>query len=227
MIKTKKNIIVVIPARKGSQGLKNKNLKKIKSKSLVEICIETAKKVKLINFIAVSTDSKKIQVISKKKNVWCEKLRPKNISLKNSQTNLAILHALNNIKKKFDYIIELQPTYLFRKPETIKKAIHKLINNKEYDSLISIVKIQNTAHPEYVIQKKIDLLRFKKSATKFNRHYLKEYYQPIGLILMTKYEKFIKTHDMLNGNIVGIDITSKKEAHDINDYFDLKVARNY
>ena len=43
---------------------------------------------------------------------------------------------------------------------------------------------------------------------------------------MTKYEKFIKTHDMLNGNIVGIDIT-KKEAHDINDYFDLKVARNY
>ena len=44
---------------------------------------------------------------------------------------------------------------------------------------------------------------------------------------MTKYEKFIKTHDMLNGNIVGIDITSKKEAHDINDYFDLKVARNY
>lgn len=227
MIKTKKNIIVVIPARKGSQGLKNKNLKKIKSKSLVEICIETAKKVKLINFIAVSTDSKKIQIISKKKNVWCEKLRPKNISLKNSQTNLAILHALNNIKKKFDYIIELQPTYLFRKPETIKKAIHKLINNKEYDSLISIVKIQNTAHPEYVIQKKIDLLRFKKSATKFNRHYLKEYYQPIGLILMTKYEKFIKTHDMLNGNIVGIDITSKKEAHDINDYFDLKVARNY
>ena len=180
MIKTKKNIIVVIPARKGSQGLKNKNLKKIKSKSLVEICIETAKKVKLINFIAVSTDSKKIQIISKKKNVWCEKLRPKNISLKNSQTNLAILHALNNIKKKFDYIIELQPTYLFRKPETIKKAIHKLINNKEYDSLISIVKIQNTAHPEYVIQKKIDLLRFKKSATKFNRHYLKEYYQPIG-----------------------------------------------
>ena len=121
--------------------------------SLVEICIETAKKVKTINFIAVSTDSKKIQIISKKKNVWCEKLRPKNISLKNSQTNLAILHALNNIKKKFDYIIELQPTYLFRKPETIKKTILKLINNKEYDSLISIVKIQNTAHPEYVIQK--------------------------------------------------------------------------
>ena len=198
MIKTKKNIIVVIPARKGSQGLKNKNLKKIKSKSLVEICIETAKKVKLINFIAVSTDSKKIQIISKKKNVWCEKLRPKNISLKNSQTNLAILHALNNIKKKFDYIIELQPTYLFRKPETIKKAIHKLINNKEYDSLISIVKIQNTAHPEYVIQIDLqDLRNLQINSTTLFKRILSTDRSHIN----TKYENY-KNSRYVNENIV-------------------------
>ena len=225
MIETKKKIIAIIPARIGSQGIKYKNLKKVNKKTLLEICIQTAKSIKEINDIAVSTDSKKIQKISKKNGVWCEKLRPKNISKNNSQTNLAILHVLKKMNKKFDYVIELQPTYLFRKKLTVRKAIKKLIENKKYHSLISIVKISNTSHPDFIITKKKDILYYKTPATKFNRHYIKTYYQPTGHILMSKYESLMKKKNMLNGNVIGIEITDKKEMHDINDKFDLKFAR--
>ena len=153
MIKTKK-IIAVIPARIGSKGIKYKNLKKVNGKSLVEICIKNAKSVKEISKVAVSTDSKKIQSLSKKLGVWCEKLRPKNLSKKNSKTNQALLHVVKEINEQFDYIIELQPTYLFRKKETLSKAINMLIKNEKYNSLISIVKIQDTSHPDFVISKK-------------------------------------------------------------------------
>ena len=49
-------IIAFIPARKGSKGLKNKNFRKINGKSLLEITINSAKKVKIIDNIYISTD---------------------------------------------------------------------------------------------------------------------------------------------------------------------------
>ena len=41
---TKKNLIAFIPARSGSKTIKNKNLKKIKNHSLVDITIVSFKK---------------------------------------------------------------------------------------------------------------------------------------------------------------------------------------
>ena len=51
MIKKKINIIAFIPAKKNSQDLKNKNLKRLNKLSLVELAILGAKKSKFINKI--------------------------------------------------------------------------------------------------------------------------------------------------------------------------------
>ena len=67
MLKNKSNTICIIPARKNSVRIKNKNLLKISNKSLVEICINVAKKSKLFKEIILSSDSKKILKIGKKK----------------------------------------------------------------------------------------------------------------------------------------------------------------
>ena len=61
----KKKIYVFIFARSGSKGIKNKNLKKIKDKSLLELSINTAKKINP-DKIFISSDSKKIEAIAKK-----------------------------------------------------------------------------------------------------------------------------------------------------------------
>ena len=58
--------LVIIPARAGSKGIKNKNLRKINNTSLVENTFKLASKLKNIDDIIVSTDSKKIIKISKK-----------------------------------------------------------------------------------------------------------------------------------------------------------------
>ena len=65
----KSKIVAIIPIRKNSQRIKNKNFKKFfKNKSLLEIKIEQLKKIKEIDKIVVSSDSKKAQYISKK--IW-------------------------------------------------------------------------------------------------------------------------------------------------------------
>ena len=161
MIETKKKIIAIVPARIGSKGVKFKNLRKIKNLNLVERTIILLKKLKLIDKIAISTDSKIIQKIAIKNGVWCKSLRPKSISGDKSYTFEAIDHVLKQINVKYDYICEIQPTYAFRKSSTILDCLKK-IKQKNYDSLISVSRVIDTSHPDFIIKRKYNKYQFKK-----------------------------------------------------------------
>jgi CMP-N,N'-diacetyllegionaminic acid synthase len=218
----KKKILIVIPARSGSKGIKDKNLKKIGGLSLVEHSINHAKKSKYIDLIAVSTDSRKIQQIALKQKIWCDILRPKQISGDKSQTSLAIIHVLKNIKKKFDYVIELHPTHIFRENNLIDDALSKLILNQKFNSLVSVLKIQSTSHPDFVIKKsKSQKIIFKNSPSVFNRHLLRDYFKSTGVILISKVDSFMKYKRMCNSVCYGYEIKdflNKSNIDNINDY---------
>ncbi len=62
------NILCTICARKGSKGLRNKNIKKLFGKPLIIHTIDQAKKSKIFSKIVVSSDSKKILKLVKKKS---------------------------------------------------------------------------------------------------------------------------------------------------------------
>ena len=221
----KRKIIAIIPARAGSKGIKNKNLLKIDNKTIVEHTINSAKKSKYIDFIAVSTDSTKIQKISKKQNVWCEYLRPKKISLDQSSTYDAVKFALNKINNKFLYIIELHSPHIFRSHLLIDKAIKIMINNKYLDSLISIIPVKNTAHPDYIISLKKNKISYKKSPAKFNRHFLSKKFRSSGIILISKYKSFFKNKSMVGKNCYGFIIDNDLSTFDINNKMDFMLAK--
>ena len=61
-----KKVLAIIPARSGSKGLPNKNIKKLFNKPLIAWTLEEANKSKYIDKILVSSDSQKILDISKK-----------------------------------------------------------------------------------------------------------------------------------------------------------------
>ena len=58
-MKKNKIITAVVPARKNSKGIKNKNIIKINNKILINYTLEQAIKCKEINQIIVSSDSEK------------------------------------------------------------------------------------------------------------------------------------------------------------------------
>ena len=67
-------LAAVIPVRKGSERLKNKNfLKFYKNKSLLEIKIQQLKKIKFIDKIVVSSDTQIAAEIAKKNKVFFHK----------------------------------------------------------------------------------------------------------------------------------------------------------
>ena len=121
---------------------------------MVKFTIDQAKKSKFINKISVSTDSKIVNKIAKKEKIWCDKLRPKKISGDKSKLYHAIKFVIDNIKFKPDIIVELHPTHVFRTTNLIDQAIKIFIKKKNIDSLISILEVKNTAHPDFIINLK-------------------------------------------------------------------------
>ena len=66
MIKRQEKTICIIPARKNSKRIKNKNLLKIRGETLIDICIKLSIKSNLFEKIILSSDSNKILNIGKK-----------------------------------------------------------------------------------------------------------------------------------------------------------------
>jgi N-acylneuraminate cytidylyltransferase len=140
-------ILAFIPARGGSKGIPNKNIKLFNGKPLIEWTIESALKSKLIHKVIVSSDSKKILSLSK--NFGADViLRPKNISGDRSTTESAINHCIKNLEDSFDVIVLLSPTSPIRRKEDIDNAI-KQFKLKKLDSCFSASRLNDFLIWEY------------------------------------------------------------------------------
>ena len=77
------NFLCLIPARSGSRGIIDKNIKKIKKLTLIEHAYLFAKKFTDFNKVIVSSDSKRYLDYLKKHNYkYNNFLRPKSLSRK-------------------------------------------------------------------------------------------------------------------------------------------------
>ena len=138
----KSKIIGIILARKGSKRLRNKNLKKIKGKSLSEITINFAKKLKFLKDIVISTDDSRIHNLAKKHNILSPGIRPKNISSSDSTSEASAFYVIKWYEKKYgkvDGILLLQPTSPYRNMSNFNKAFK--IFSKKKSSVIGVTEI--------------------------------------------------------------------------------------
>lgn len=127
-----KNLVIIL-ARKNSKRLKNKNLKILGSKPLISWTIDFCKRIFKNKNIILSTDSKKIYSIAKKKEILCPWIRPKYLSTDKASSEDACIHALNWYEKKFnkvESVILMQPTSPFRNISEIKKGINLFFKKK-------------------------------------------------------------------------------------------------
>ena len=98
-------ILGIIPARKGSKGIKNKNIKKFAGKPLIYWTIKVALKSNL-DKVMVSTDSDTIIKYSKNYGAEVPFKRPSSISQDKSKTIDVIKHTINFYKKKMLYLMQ-------------------------------------------------------------------------------------------------------------------------
>ena len=133
--------ICIIPARGGSKGIPQKNIIDFNGNPLISYSIKQALACNSIASVYVTSDCKNILEISRKYGAKTI-LRPKKISLDNSSSEEAIIHAISKIKEDFDTVVFLQPTSPIRTPEDIEKGL-KTFRKEKLDSIFSVSKTED------------------------------------------------------------------------------------
>lgn len=140
-----KSSIAVIPARCGSKGLPDKNIKLLSGKPLMNWTIESAIHSGVFTDVVVSTDSEKYAEIAREAGASVPFLRPNSLATDTASTMDVIDHLLRELEldgKQYDYIAVLQPTSPLRTAEDIRNAYYQI----EKKNAISIVSVCEAEH---------------------------------------------------------------------------------
>jgi len=219
-------ILGLIPARSGSKGLKFKNIKKMNNKNLLEYSIKAAQESKKIDKIIVTTDSNKFRKIAEKAGAEVPFLRPKKISLSESNAIEYIKHTLNFLEEKQQYvpdiIIILQPTSPVRSKYMINKSI-SLLQKSKGTSVVTVSKIKTHHYGAFVLKNKF-LKHYKEDYKKFyQRQKFPDMYYPTGSIYTFWNNTFNKKNSTLGNKIIPL-ISQPEFSTDIDNLFDFFVC---
>ncbi len=214
----------LIPVKLKSNSIYQKNLKKIKNKTLVDITIDEAKKSSCFDEIYVSSENYKLKKICEKKKIFFFK-RNKIFSTKKALSSSVIQEF---IKKKNldlnDIIIYLQPTSPFRKAKHIKESIKKFKRHKK-KTLISVKENSLNIFKSLIINSNFIKPLFNDKFPTMNRQSFPKTYLPNGAIYIFLVKEFKKKMSIPHHKSIPF-LMDEKDSLDIDNFSDLKKARN-
>jgi CMP-N,N'-diacetyllegionaminic acid synthase len=217
--------LVIIPARGGSKGVPNKNIKSLNGKPLIQYALEAASQVFDKGLIYISTDDKKIKAVVEQLGFPVPHLRPDELASDTSSTYDVIMHTLSLIENEGyfpDTIILLQPTSPFRNFKHISEAVNLYLEST-VDMLVSVKEAKS--NPYFVLFEEDDQGYLKKSK---NGNYVRrqdcppvwEYNGAIYIINV----KAIKAYKSLNFNKVRKYVMDELSSVDIDTMLDWQIA---
>ena len=226
-----KDILCIIPARKGSKKVKLKNFIKLNNKEIIQYTIDTAKKIERYCDIIISSDYPNITKFTKKNNLTFYGFRPKKLSGDKVETVDVVKYELKKIQKIkkiiYKFILLLQPTCPIRDTKKIIKAIKIIKNNKNINSVISIKDVEGN-HPvrmktmgkDNIIK---NFLKNKKENMK-PRQSLEKIFIRSGSFYLIRVLNMIKENSLVSNKCYGI-IVKDLEAVNIDTTDDLNILK--
>lgn len=204
-------ILAVIPARAGSKGIPNKNIRIVGGHPLIFYSIHNAMSSKYITDVVVTTDSQEVRIIAAQMGA---KVKWRDEKLCGDKVTLDAVIA-DAIPKdiNWDYVITLQPTSPTLTVKTLNKAIEYAINN-ELDTLISAI---NDPHLSWGIKNGKKVPNYIE---RLNRQYLPPCYVETGAFVISR--SCVVTPDTRIGKKVDVYEVPESEAQDIDTFADLQ-----
>lgn len=219
--------IAIIPARSGSKGLKDKNIKELNGKPLMGYTIEAAIQSGIFSTIHVSTDSKEYADIATTFGADEPFLRDVTNSGDASSSWDVVREVINKYceqGKTFDNCVLLQPTSPLRNADDIRKA-YELYVSKEASSLTSVTELDHPVQWSFALDDTLFMREFAVSPYKdCRRQELQKHYRENGAIYIVSVKDIMnKQFDFYSSGCVAYIMESKKSI-DIDTELDFVVA---
>ncbi|MBP3811280.1 MAG: cytidyltransferase [Clostridiales bacterium] len=203
-------ILSVIPARAGSKGIPNKNIRIIGDHPLIYYSISNALNSELITDIIVSTDSPEVRIIAQQMGV---KVHWRDESLCGDAVTLdAVIADAVPKDQEWDYIVTMQPTSPTLRVATLDSAIKYAIDN-DLDTVISAINAPHLSWGEK------DGKKVPNYTERLNRQYLPPCYMETGAFVISKAS--VVTPSTRIGEKVDVYEVPSDESQDVDTFEDL------
>lgn len=217
--------IAIIPARSGSKGIKDKNIRLLNGKPLMAYTIEAALQSKMFDCVHVSTDSEQYAKIARDSGADVPFLRESSLATDNASTwdtLRSVIENYNQIEKNFDIVTLLQPTSPLRNEEDICRAF-QIFSEKDADSVISVCELEHSIQICNTLGEDGSMKGFIDMNVVGRRQALSTYYRLNGAIYIQRADYLMKKRD-LYGDKSYAYVMSKEHSVDIDDMFDFTMA---
>lgn len=179
--------IAIIPARSGSKGLPDKNIRLVNGKPLLAYTIEAALESGCFDTVHVSTDSERYAEIAREFGADVPFLRSAELATDTASTWDAVREVLARyaeLGRKFDTMMLMQPTTPLRTGEDVKAA-YALLREKQAKSVIAVCEVDHSPLWCDTIPDSGSMKGFgRKDLAWVNRQDLRPYYRVNGAIYL-------------------------------------------
>jgi CMP-N,N'-diacetyllegionaminic acid synthase len=217
--------IAIIPARSGSKGLKDKNIRLLNGQPLIKYSIDAAISANIFDEVMVSTDSNIYAEIAKNCGASVPFLRSKVNSTDKASSWDVVLEVLNYYQqydRNFDTFCLLQPTSPLRKAEDILSA-YNIFNKKQAKAVVSVCKVEHSPLWCNVLGENNSLDNFLSADRMKQRQELKQYYRINGAIYIANIKKFLENNNLYMKDCYAY-IMNQKRSVDIDTIDDFDYA---
>jgi len=219
-------VIAIIPARAGSKGVPDKNIKPLAGKPLMAYSIAAAKLTNDIDRVIVSTDSQRYADIAKEYGAEVPFLRPRDLSKDSSTDYEFIRHTLDWFQsgegKQPEFLVHLRPTTPLRNVYYIESAIETIKKDPAATALRSVHEMPESAYKSFEIDrgylKCVGSGSFELDAANSPRQKFPKTYQANGYVDIIK-SSYVLRNQKIHGNHVIAFVTPYVVEVDTEDDF--------
>ncbi|WP_121616356.1 cytidylyltransferase domain-containing protein [Virgibacillus halodenitrificans] len=221
-----KKFLAIIPARSGSKGLKDKNIKDLNGKPMIAYTIEAAIESGVFTDIIVSTDSEKYAEIAKAHGAKVPFFRPDDLATDGATSTDMISYTLGELQEQgqaYDYFMLLQPTSPLRGAKDIVNAVSALFEKKA-NAIVSVCEAEHSPLLTNTLDDSLRMDDFLKNEFNKRRQVLPNFYRLNGAIYLSDTDYFLKYHNFYKERCFAY-VMSQENSLDIDTMIDFKLVQ--
>lgn len=220
--------LAIIPARSGSKGLKDKNIRLFNGKPLMAYSIEAALQSNQFDEVFVSTDSEQYAEIGRKYGAHVPFLRSAEHSSDSAPSwdvVKEVLECYSVCGTTFNTVALLQPTSPLRTAQDINNAF-AIMQEKQANAVVSVCEVDHSPLWCNVLPENGSMDRFlpKDLATK-GRQKLDTYYRINGAIYLVNVPYLLSSQTIYDQGCFAYKM-DKRRSIDIDDLVDFQIAES-
>lgn len=228
--------IALIPARAGSKGVLNKNLKEVGGRSLLAWSIHACRQLPEIDRIFLSTDSADYAEIGKAEGAEVPFLRPSELAGDKTEDIEVFSHFADWMYENslnYECLLHIRPTTPLRDPEVMRAAINAFeANSKSISSLRSVQEMSESAYKAFEISQEgyLEPIFGNRTLDGLNapRQAFPKTYTANGYIDIVKTEMIKKSQKLHGSKILSFETPQTIEIDNLDDllYATWKVSQD-